>query len=145
MKIKIKKLNPSAIIPKYAKSGDACVDLVATSDPKMSLDTNVNYIEYDTGLSFEIPEGYVGLLFPRSSVSNASLTLCNSVGVVDAGYRGEVKFRFYANRGSSRTMYKKGDRIGQLMVIPIPTMEFEEVEDLSSSDRGAGGFGSSGK
>jgi dUTP pyrophosphatase len=80
MKLKIKKLNPSSIIPSYAKEGDACFDLTATSINLMD-----KYIEYGTGLAMEIPEGYVGLIFPRSSVTNKDLILKNSVGVVDSG------------------------------------------------------------
>jgi dUTP pyrophosphatase len=115
------------------------------------------YVEYGTGIAVEIPEGYVGLIFPRSSLSKTSLILSNHVGVVDSGYRGEIKFRFKDTRMRSRieygidqyfcsdTVYKVGDRIGQLMIIPYPKIEFEEVEELDSTNRGEGGFGSTGK
>src|SRR5690606_10497369 len=90
MKVKIKRLHPQAVIPSYAKPGDAGMDLTATSK---SYDENGNVV-YGTGLAFEIPEGYVGLLFPRSSNSKTDLILSNSVGVLDSGYRGEVMFKF---------------------------------------------------
>lgn len=144
MKIKIKKLNNSATIPQYAHLGDAGMDIVATS---VSI-TN-DYIEYGTGLSFEVPEGYVMLVFPRSSNSNKDLILANSVGILDSGYRGELKFRYKrilkeSPQSASKT-YDIGDKIGQIMIIPYPFIEFEEVAELSKTDRGEGGFGSSGK
>jgi dUTP pyrophosphatase len=137
MKIKIKKLVPEAIIPKYSKKGDAGMDVFAISKKE-----SYNFIEYGTGLSFEIPEGYACLVFPRSSISNKSLSLCNSVGVLDSGYRGELKLRFYKHK---REDYQRGERIGQIMIIPFPEVEFEETDKLSETSRGDGGFGSTGK
>ena len=140
MKLKIKKLVPAAVIPQYAKSGDACFDLTATS-----INRTDKYIEYGTGLAMEIPEGYVGLIFPRSSVTNTDLMLKNGTGIIDQGYRGEIKFRF--NRVStelSSEIYSVGDRIGQMMIIPYPTVQFEEVDELTETQRGEGGYGSSG-
>ena len=100
------------------------------------------YIQYGTGLSMEIPEGYVGLTFPRSSISETGLIKANSVGVIDSGYRGEVSVVFrVANYDADK--YTVGDRIAQIMIIPIPSIEFEEVDELPESDRGEGGFGSS--
>jgi dUTP pyrophosphatase len=79
-------------------------------------------VTYDTGLSMEIPEGYVGLLFPRSSISKTILNLSNSVGVIDSGYRGPIMFKFrYLEEG---LVYDVGDRIGQILIIPYPTMTF---------------------
>jgi dUTP pyrophosphatase len=137
MKIKIKKLVPEAIIPKYSKKGDAGMDVFAISKKE-----SYNFIEYGTGLSFEIPEGYACLVFPRSSISNKSLSLCNSVGVLDSGYRGELKLRFYKHK---REDYQIGERIGQIIIIPFPEVEFEEADKLSETARGDGGFGSTGK
>lgn len=140
MQVKIKKLHPDAMIPKYSKSGDAGLDLTAISINTDSQD----YIEYGTGLALEIPEGFVGLIFPRSSISNKSLLLTNSVGVIDSGYRGEIKFRFKLSN-HYRTFsekYKVGDRIGQIIIMPYPQIEFEEVKELDNSERGDGGFGS---
>ncbi len=137
MKVKIKKLNEKAIIPKYSKIGDAGVDLIAVSKKECD-----KFIEYGTGLAFEISEGYVGLIFPRSSVSNKDLLQCNSVGVLDSGYRGELLVRF---KKFGEDVYGVGDKIAQLIIIPYPKIEFEEVSKLSESERGIGGFGSSGK
>jgi dUTP pyrophosphatase len=143
MKVQIVKLDEKAIIPSFAKQGDACVDLIAVSKKE-----EIDYIQYGTGLAMEIPEGYVGLIFPRSSISNQDLNLANSVGVVDSGYRGEFicRFKKYFNKekNSIRTEYKIGDKIAQLMIIPIPQIEFEKVDKLSESERGNSGFGSSG-
>lgn len=141
MVVKIKKLDPNAVIPSYAKTGDAAMDLTATSIAKVDRD-EFGYLEYGTGLAFEIPEGYVGLLFPRSSISNSGLILTNSVGVLDSGYRGEVKFRF--KHIPDTVYYKPGDRVGQIIIIPYPQITLEEVEELSSSERSEGGFGSTG-
>lgn len=148
MKIKIKKLHPDAVTPKYAKIGDAAVDLVAISTNHQNW-----FYEYGTGISIEIPEGYVGLIYPRSSISKKDLSLCNSVGVIDSGYRGEIKFRFQLTQSGATKVqlarevdiYKIGDRIGQLMIVPYPQVEFEEVAELSDTSRGRGGFGSSGE
>lgn len=142
IRIKVKRLNQDAVIPKYSKTGDAGMDLTATGYRVLSS----SIVEYRTGLAFEIPDGYVGLIFPRSSISNTTLTLANAVGVVDSGYRGEVTFRF---RGSpfdkNSTLYQKGDRIGQLVVLPYPDVFMVETEDLSETERGTGGYGSTGK
>jgi dUTP pyrophosphatase len=138
MQVKIKKLNPIAQIPFYAKSDDAGMDLVATG-----FTIEQSYTEYFTGLAIEIPQGYVGLIFPRSSVSNTELILANSVGVIDSGYRGEIKVRFRTRMSlPSKKSYGIGDKIAQLIIIPYPQIEFEEVDELSSTERGEGGFGS---
>ena len=146
MKVKIKKLNEGAIVPSYSKQGDAGMDLTATSISK----DNVGNITYHTGLAIEIPEGYVGLLFPRSSISKKQQFLTNSVGVIDSGYRGEIMAKFKPVMGSYESIldlfesneYEVNDRIVQLIILPYPQIEFEEVEELSNSERGHGGFGS---
>lgn len=167
MKVKIKKLHQDGVIPSYAKPGDAGMDLTAVSKI-YDRDGNVSY---GTGLAFEIPEGYVGLLFPRSSNSKKDLALCNSIGVIDSGYRGEVFFKFKPTpfytadddhahdtdyfgeivlpqnkdeHYDGISEYNIGDRVGQIIIMPYPQIEFEEVNELSSSDRGEGGFGSTG-
>ena len=143
MEVKIKKLDSKAVIPTYAKPGDAGMDVTATS-----VKYGENYIEYGTGLAFEVPEGYVMFIFPRSSVSKKDMMLANCVGVLDSGYRGELKLRFktVCQPGKLlRDYYNPGDKVGQIMIIPYPTIEFTEVEELSDSVRGEGGFGSSGK
>ena len=141
MIVKFKKLDPSAVTPAYSKAGDAAMDLTAISIAKVDRD-EFGYMEYGTGLAFEIPEGYVGLLFPRSSISNSGLILTNSVGVIDSGYRGEIKFRF--KHIPDTAYYKPGDRVGQIIIIPYPQIELQEAEQLSETDRAEGGFGSSG-
>ena len=144
MKVNIKKLHPDAVIPRYAKTGDAGLDMVAVSDakPKFEADSSILYQEYETGLALEIPEGYVGYIFPRSSISNKELILANCVGVIDSGYRGEIRFRFKVTGANQPSIYKKGDKIGQLIIMPIPGIELIEVDELSDSERGEGGFGS---
>jgi dUTP pyrophosphatase len=142
MIVKFKKLREDAVTPKYAKVGDAGMDMVCAS---REYNAEHKYWEYNTGIAVEIPEGYVGLLFPRSSVSKRDMRLCNSVGVVDSGYRGEIKFRFKSTSHISAKDYWTGDKIGQLIIMPIPTIELVEVTELSSTDRGEGGFGSTGK
>ena len=141
MKVGIKKLHPDAIIPKYAKSGDAGLDLTATEIIK----EEAFQVTYGTGLAVEIPLGYVGLLFPRSSVRNYQLALSNCVGVVDSGYRGEIQFTFNKTGGVPSKKYEVGERVGQMIILPYPEIELVELDNLSSSERGEGGFGSSGK
>jgi len=140
LKVKLKKLHEKAVVPKYSKDGDAALDLVAISEY-----VDYNYLEYSTGLAIEIPENHVGLLFARSSVTNKSLFLGNAVGVIDSNYRGEIKFRFYINDDIVHTRYNIGDRIGQIMILPYPTIEFVEVDTLTDTNRGEGGYGSTGK
>jgi dUTP pyrophosphatase len=135
-------MNQNAVIPKYAKIGDFGMDMVAV-DIKHTKD----YIEYETNIAVEIPFGFVGLLYPRSSISNKSLLMCNSVGCIDSGYRNSIKFRFQHTSGDNNSdynIYGIGDKIGQLAIIPYPEIIFEEVEELSNSERGTGGFGHSG-
>lgn len=146
MQVKIKKLHEGAKVPSYSKEGDAGLDFTAV---EISRD-NVGNITYHTGLAVEIPQGYVGLLFPRSSISKKQQFLTNCVGVIDSGYRGEIMAKFKPVMGTYDTIldlfesneYQVGDRIVQMIILPYPQIEFEEVEELSSSERGHGGFGS---
>jgi len=168
MKVKIKKLVPEAVIPQYMRMDDAGMDLVATSK---IFDEHGNVV-YGTGLAMEIPVGHVGLLFPRSSNAKQDLLLCNSVGVVDPGYRGEVILKFKPSgyfacvpEGTEEgkvtdyfeficfgkediddednvAVYSVGDRVGQIIIIPRPLIEWDEVFELSVTERGEGGFGS---
>lgn len=155
MEVKFKRLDENAVVPNYASEGDAGLDLVATSK-EWSKDHG--FVEFGTGLAIEIPKGYVGLIFPRSSISKTKYTLANSVGVIDSGYRGEVKFRFFLNSAAmfnlddeSRNTFTKiaeyniGDKIGQLIIMPYPAIEPVEVDELSDTQRGERGFGSTGK
>ena len=149
MDVKVKKLVENAVIPQYAHDTDAGLDLVATS---VEQDEYGNIV-YHTGLAFEIPEGYVGYIFPRSSLSKYSLRLTNCVGVIDSGYRGEVMFKYEPKnthtvgltKRISGEIYQVGDRVGQLIIMPYPKINLVESDELSSTDRNEGGFGSSGK
>jgi len=143
MKVRIKKINPLAQIPTYAKDGDAGMDLVATS----IISDFSTQITYGLGIALEIPKGFVGLIFPRSSIRKTGLQLSNSVGVIDSGYRGELQATFNKLFGGASTTcaYEVGDRIAQIMIIPYPPIEFDEVAELSDTERGDGGFGSTGK
>ncbi len=142
MKVNIKKLHPNAVIPSYAKEGDAGMDLIATS----VISDTLTQITYGLGIALEIPEGFVGLVFPRSSIRKTNLQLSNSVGVIDSGYRGELQATFNKTQAVDRhpEYYKIGDRVCQIMIIPHPTIDFQEVEYLSNTQRGEGGFGSTG-
>ena len=144
MKVKMKKLHPNAVKPKYAKESDAGMDLVATE----IISKTETQITYGTGLAMEIPDGMVGLVFPRSSIRNTNLQLSNSVGVIDAGYRGELQATFniinpHVVEGFG--IYMPGDRVAQIVIVPHPIVQFVEVDELSESKRGDGGFGSTGK
>jgi dUTP pyrophosphatase len=144
MEVRIKKLNENAVIPSYAKDGDAGMDLVATS----IISDTPTQITYGLGIALEIPYGFVGLVFPRSSIRKTRLQLSNSVGVIDSGYRGELQATFnkiHTTIENQKNDYKVGDRVCQIMIIPHPPIEFDEVADLSDTERGEGGFGSTGK
>jgi dUTP pyrophosphatase len=141
MQVKIKKINPSAVIPTYAKNGDAGMDVIATS----VISEDVFQITYGLGIALEIPNGFVGLVFPRSSIRKTDLSLTNCVGVIDSGYRGELQATFRKHRGVASTIYAVGDRVAQIMIIPHPPIEFKEVDELTNTERGEGGFGSTGK
>lgn len=166
MEVKIKKLHRDAVIPKKAHTDDAGLDLVAVT---IEWDENGCAV-YGTGLAFEIPKGYVGLVFPRSSNAKKDLILSNSVGVIDSGYRGEVTLKFFptcqmvnplkvwwamlrekgvVNFGKKYAIHNKeyniGDRVGQLIIMPYPEIEFKETDELSETERGTGGYGSSGR
>jgi dUTP pyrophosphatase len=136
VKVKIKKIHPDAKTPEYAKPGDAGMDVYAISKNETD-----KFIEYGSGLAVEVPENHVMLIFPRSSVTKKDLMLKNSVGVLDSGYRGELVFRF---NKFGNDIYDVGERVGQIMVLPYPKIEIQEVEELSESERGEGGFGSTG-
>lgn len=142
--VKIKKLNDKAIIPNYGTEGSAGMDLTAINE-KIVVDGPVTYVEYGTGLAMSIPKGFVGLIFPRSSISsNTTLVLSNSVGVIDSDYTGEIKFRFKNVGMGLNKKYNVGDRVGQIVIIPYPKVSFQVVDELEETKRGAGGYGSTG-
>lgn len=175
MKVKIKKLHEKALIPEYSKQGDAGMDLTAT---EVFYEEETDTVVYKTGMAFEIPEGYFGMLVPRSSITKKDLHLPNSIGIIDSGYRGEIIFKYtviaeyweqwddtefqkdlekgcfsmyltaensFNKYAHTAKIYGVGERIGQIIILPYPQIEFEEVDELSSSDRGEEGFGSTGK
>ena len=163
MEIRFKKLIPEAKTPYKAIDIDAGFDLFCTS-----IDETPDFIQYNTGIAVEIPEGYVGLIFPRSSVTKYDLMLKNSVGVIDASYRGEIMCRFakvvnktikkYKLKGSvddqygidlgslnrELKQYYIGDRVAQIVFMELPKITMVEAQELSDTERGSGGFGSSG-
>lgn len=149
MEVKLKKLVEDAVIPTYAKPGDAGMDMTAIA---YEYDAEKDCHVYKTGIALEIPEGYVGLLFPRSSNRKTNAYMCNHVGVVDSGYRGDVMFSF-KNRDKIEAdvipalvkPYEVGDKIGQIIIVPYPQISFVEVDELSTSERGTGGHGSTGR
>jgi len=139
IEIKFKKLCAEAVMPTKAHQSDAGADLTATS--KKWDDEKQCWI-YGTGIATEIPEGYVGLVFPRSSIRKYGLALANSIGVIDSGYRGEIMCSFKPT-GSCPT-YNVGDKVAQMIIMPYPVVNYVEVTELSDSERGEGGHGSTG-
>lgn len=141
LEIKFKLNHPNAIIPKYAYDTDACFDLFCAESKKSDL-----FVEYNTGINILIPEDYVGLLFPRSSVTNKTLILKNSVGVIDHGYLGDIKLRYYITpmHDDNVNTYDIGDRVGQMLIIPRPKIKLLQVESFEDTQRGTNGYGSTG-
>ncbi len=159
MDVRFKKLVPEAKAPFKTIDIDAGFDLFA-----VSVDETPGFIEYGTGIAVEIPEGYVGLVFPRSSVTKYDLILKNCVGVIDASYRGEIRCRFYDteknndyftmitgsiinkihNPQNNKKIYEIGDRIAQVVFIELPKITLVESDELSGTQRGSGGFGHTG-
>ena len=176
MEIKFKKMDERAVAPYKKHLTDAGVDLTAIS---VKYDEETDSIVYDTGIAVEIPAGYVGLVFPRSSIASTDVLLSNSVGVIDSDYRGSIKAKFKINAtyhqvsvdlDSFQTVlengiflcfdieshieeelytqykiYAVGDRICQLVIVPIIMANYIESDTLSDTERGEGGFGSTGK
>jgi len=144
MFIKIKKLNESTQTPFRATSGSAGADLFARLEADVTLESAERKL-IPTGLIIEISEGYGGFVFPRSSLaSKHGISLSNCVGVIDSDYRGELKIAVI-NHSDESFIIKNGDRIAQLVIIPVCSAEFIEEDSLSETERGEGGFGSTGK
>jgi len=141
MLVKIKKTHPDAKIPAYAKSGDVGLDLVAISK---EFDEKSGCLIFGTGVAFEIPEGFAGLVMPRSSIFKTPLMLANGIGLIDSGYRNEIKVIFRPI-DRARNNYEIGDRIAQILILPYPKIELKETDELSETERGDGGFGSTGR
>jgi len=144
MKLKIKRIHPDAIMPTYGTGGAACFDLYAIQCPKLTSVFGAH--TFRTGLSFEVPDGYVMLVYSRSGHGFKNDTrLANSVGVVDSDYRGEVMVRLTRDAHTPNYLtVSPGDRIAQAMLISVPKLTLVEVDELSETGRGVGGFGSTG-
>jgi len=139
IEVKFKKLCAEAVEPTKAHPTDAGADLTATSK---HWDDGKQCWIYGTGIATEIPEGYVGLVFPRSSIRKYALTQCNCVGVIDSCYRGEIMVSYKPiGKGD---IYDVGDKIAQIIIMPYPEVNYVEVSELSETDRGEGGHGSTG-
>ena len=140
--LKVKRLTDTAKLPTYAHDGDACFDLYA-DDVNETCGGTV--FTCDTSLSVEVPQGYAMMIYSRSGHGfKNNMRLSNCVGVLDSGYRGPVMVKLTCDR-QIQYVPKVGDRIAQAMLIPVPVVTFEEVTELSDSERGEGGFGSSGR
>jgi dUTP pyrophosphatase len=142
VKVRVKKLSPDAKIPKAARAGDVAFDLYSTIDYELRPGER---FAVPTGIAVEIPTGYEGQVRPRSGLAlKEGVTVLNTPGTVDSGYRGEVK-TIMINHNEESFMITKGMRISQLAIRPVPEVEFVEVDELSDTERGEGGFGSTGK
>lgn len=139
MLVKVKRLHPDAKMPAYANPHDAGMDMFALEDTEVRPG---EVAKVRSGLSLEIPEGYVGLCWDKSGVST-NHRIKTLAGVIDAGYRGEVLMAVM-NLGTEPHVFKKGDKVLQMLVQPIERAEIAEVGELSNTERGAGGFGSTG-
>lgn len=148
MNLEVKRIDPEAVMPKHAKPGDAGVDLSVSKDVDIQEGETVIV---GTGFSFAIPDGMYGMLAPRSGfASKYGVTLANTPSIIDSGYRGEVKLALYRNYGPNDGKkhlplhIEKGTRVAQMVLNTYATCEFVEVDELSETERGEGGFGSSG-
>lgn len=142
MELKIKRLNDKAIMPIRAHEGDAGLDLTCTEITTEINECGQLILVYHTGLAMTLPTGCVGLLVPRSSICKKSLMQCNSCGILDESYTGEVMFKMKSTTDVVPAVYKVGERIGQLVIVPYYTPTITEVTELENTARGEGGFGS---
>jgi dUTP pyrophosphatase len=144
MQILVKVLHPDAVVPNYANEGDAGCDLFAVESRTIA--AGGGRVMIPTGLALAIPEGFGGLVLPRSGLAiNNGVTCINAPGLIDAGYRGEVKVALVNHDPTTEYEVHKGDRIAQLVVLAMPKVRFSTVDELPSSSRGDGGFGSTGR
>lgn len=141
MIVKMKKTNEKAVMPRKSHDNDAGFDFTAIEE---TIDVPNRTLTYNLGWAIEIPNGHVGFLFPRSSIANKDISLANSVGVIDAGYRGELVAKFKNTIPTRARKYDVGERVVQLIIMPIPTIELQVVDELADSVRGEGGWGSTG-
>ena len=144
MEIQAKVLRPGAVVPRYANEGDAGCDLVAISDCTLAAGGGRALV--GTGMSIAIPEGYAGFVVPRSGLAaQHGVTCVNAPGIIDAGYRGELLVALINHDPTREYVIRAGDRIAQLVLVPVAAAVFCVVEELPAADRGAGGFGSTGR
>ena len=144
MVIKVKKLDPRAQLPQRGTAGSAGADLRALCDRPVSIAPHETVL-LSTGLAVEIPEGYAGLIFARSSLgTKRGLAPANKVGVIDPDYRGEIKVALHNHSEEEQTV-QPDERVAQLVVVPFLPAVYEEADELSDTARGEGGFGSTGK
>lgn len=144
MNIKVKKLKPGATVPTMGSKFAAGADLYSAEDADIVIEpSETKFI--GTGLAMEIPEGYVGLVYARSGLAcKRGLAPANKVGVVDSDYRGEIKVALH-NHGKEAQTVEKGERIAQMVIAPYLSVNYEEADALSETERGEGGFGSTGR
>ena len=128
-------------LPTRATAGDAGLDLHSTRITQEVDNSGKLILVYHTDIAVEIPEGYVGMLFMKSGVAKRSLSLCNCVGIIDCGYRGEIVGKFKVTTDAIPTVYQPGEAFGQLVIVPIEILEPRFVEELSKTERGTMGFG----
>ena len=141
MQINFRRLDSEALPPRQAHHGDAGFDLATRIDCTVGVGERV---ALPTGLAVAIPEGYAGLVVPRSGLARTQgISLVNGPGLIDSGYRGEIEV-LIINHGHEPAVFERGQRIAQLVIVPIPNIELNEVDALEDSERGTGGFGSSG-
>ncbi len=144
MNIKVKKLKPDATVPTMGSKFAAGADLYSAEDADVIIEPGETKF-IDTGLAMEIPEGYVGLVYARSGLAcKRGLAPANKVGVVDSDYRGEIKVALH-NHGKEAQTVEKGERIAQMVIAPYLSVNYEEADELSETERGEGGFGSTGR
>lgn len=144
MKVKLQRLHPDAQIPRYATEGAGCFDLHSVDHDPKTVSVNA---QFRTGLAVEVPQDHVMLIFSRSGHGFGKDTrLANCVGVIDADYRGEIAVKLTRDDAcKDALLVNPGDRIAQALILPVQQVEFVEVESLSDTARGAGGFGSTGQ
>lgn len=144
VKVRIKKLCEGAIVPTYGTPNSAGADLYCVADAPVVIEPHSTVLVH-TGIAIELPEGTVGLVYPRSGLATKrSLAPANKVGVIDSDYRGEIMVALH-NHGAVEQVVESGERIAQLVVAPYYVANFEETDELSDTERGSGGFGSTGR
>lgn len=144
MKVNVKKLDARAKMPVFSSAAAAGADLCAILDEDLTIEPGMTFLVH-TGLAMEVPLGFVGLVYARSGLATKrGLAPANKVGVIDADYRGEIMVSLHNHSSEAQTI-SNGERIAQLVIAPVPVIEYEEVQGLSDTVRGAGGFGSTGR